>query len=171
MRKAWGFIVVFLFLLVDIRVQAFNLPSYKELCRHLQDLSGWQAEDCDGMNINTPMGEMVSAQRPYSKGDKSIEIAIFYGMQAANYWAPFTYQMEMDSNDEYMKTTVIDGFPVGIDYHKKDHSGAIIVCLENKTPTNIAIFVLNFNNMHWKEALKIAKQFDWKAIKKTLAPK
>ncbi|MCD6319797.1 MAG: hypothetical protein J7M03_03865 [Candidatus Desulfofervidaceae bacterium] len=144
---------------------AGQLPPYQKLCAQLKDISGWKVEKCEGTNMTgSPM-----AYRSYNKGNKHVEAAIFCGMQQAmGYWAPFAYHMQVDSTEEFMKTTTINGFPVGIGYHKKDKTGGIIVCLDKNAQQHRAVFVLNFRNMSWEEALEIAKKFDWKAMEKLL---
>jgi len=145
-------------------VFAGGLPSYKKLCKALKDLPGWEAEKCEGMNMSgSPMGEMASAYRSYSRGNQQIEATIVCGMQAMGYWAPFVYHMQMESNEEFIKVTSINGCGVGISYNKQDKTGNIVVNLI-KGEKVTSVFVLNFENMDWQNALNIAKQFDWKKM-------
>ncbi len=167
MKSIAKYLIASLFVLtIILPAHAYKLPAYSKLCKQLKDLKGWEAEKCTGMNMTaSPMGEVVSASRSYTKGEYSINAAIVSGMQASSYWAPFAYNMQMDSDDQFVKITKIKGFSVGIIYNKKDKSGNIAVLLKkssNNTPA--ALFNLGFDNMDWKKALDIAKTFDWKAI-------
>ena len=168
MKTLVKYLIVPLFVLgIILPAHAYKLPAYSKLCEHLKDLKGWQAEKCTGMNMTaSPMGEVVSATRSYSMGDESVNAVIVSGMQATSYWAPFAYNMQMDSDDQFVKITKIKGFSVGIIYNKKDKSGNIAVLLKksgNNTPA--ALFNIGFNNMDWEKALDIAKKFNWTAMK------
>lgn len=164
-KKIFVVFCLSVFLIGVSSVFAGQLPSYKTVCKELKDLPDWQAEKCEGINVSgIPTGEMVSANRPYTQGNKRIEATIICGMQAMGYWEPFASHIQMDSDEEFVEVTNIDGFPVGIGYHKQDKSGGIVVKLTKKESIT-AVFVVNFENMDWNEALDIAKKFDWKGMK------
>jgi len=149
-------------------VFAGRLTSYKKLCKALKDLPGWHAKKCEGMKISgSPMGEIVSAHRVYTQENKRVEAMVIGSMQAMGYWAPFASHMQMESDEEFVKVTNIDGHDVGIGYHKQDKTGGIVVKLTGREEI-FAVFVLNFNGMDWQEALKIVKQFDWDKMAKLL---
>ncbi|HHD77401.1 MAG TPA: hypothetical protein ENK93_00370 [Campylobacteraceae bacterium] len=141
---------------------AGNLPGYKVLCNQLENLKGWEVSKCDGMKMTNPMfGEMVTASKNYTKGDKSVEVSVVSGMQAMMTWAPFQTGMTMENDEQLVKVEKIDGFPVGFSYDKQAHSGTLAVLLAPN-----AVLVLNYDNMHWKEALKMAKVFEWEKLSK-----
>ena len=154
-------ILITLILTLGIGAFARNLPEYKTLCIQLPPLEGWTAAECNGMKMSNPMlGEVVTASRSYTKDGKSVEVSVLSGMQAAMTWAPYQTGMIIENDEELMKVKTIDGFTVGIEYDKKTHSGGVVVQLLPK-----AILVFNYENMDWKEALKLAKEFDWKKLR------
>jgi len=65
----------------------------------------------------------------------------------------------------------MNGFQVTQVYEreKKKQGGTIIVRLYEKDGTKGAVFMLNYENISDKEALSIAKKFNWKGIKKLAA--
>ncbi|AEH46078.1 hypothetical protein Thein_2230 [Thermodesulfatator indicus DSM 15286] len=145
---------------------AFKLPSYQEVCALLTDLQGWQAENCSGMNMNTPMGEIVTAERSYKKGNYEISVMVIHGIQATQFWQPFAYVTEVDTPENYSKLTTVDGFKVGISHEKQTNSGSVVVLLNEKDSMAATIFVVQYNDMSWKDGLRLARQFDWKKIEK-----
>ncbi len=59
------------FIFICCSSYGFSMPSYTEICAQLRSVSGWSSGKCDGMNAKaTPMGDMVSAQKEYLKGNK-----------------------------------------------------------------------------------------------------
>lgn len=145
------------------------MPPYKVICSALEDQSGWRAEPCEGMNMQgSPMGDMVTANRSYTKGNKKIDVMVIGGMNAMGYWAPFQANMQVDSSEQFVKLTQIKGFNVGISYEKKQKSGGVVIAFESKDApgTTRAVMVFNFTNMGWRDALCFAKKFDWEKIRR-----
>ncbi len=168
------FVLSFLF---SGQVLAGELPSYTKLCGMLKDLSGWKAEECTGLNASNPMGDMASATRTYTKDDMELEVNLILGSAAMAVAGPMAFQqtLEVNSPEEYLKITNVDGFRVGIQYDKKNHTGSVAIFLRdfprNMDPASanqMALLVVNYQNMGWKEALSWAKKFDWGALKKSL---
>lgn len=152
----------FMVLAMTLALGAFagNLPEYKTLCTQLPSIEGWHVSRCDGMKMTNPMfGEVVTASKTYASGDKSVETAVVSGMQAMMMWAPYQSGTQVENDESLMKVETIDGFPVGIAYDKKEHSGGVVVQLAPN-----AVLVLNYQNMTWEEALDLAKKFDWKKL-------
>ncbi len=140
---------------------AGNLPEYRSLCMQFPDLGGWKVSECDGMKMTNPMfGEVLTASKTYTSGDKSVDVSVLSGMQAMMMWAPYQSGTTIENENELMKVETIDGFPVGIAYDKKARSGGVAVQLAPN-----AVLVLNYEKMDWKEALKLAKKFDWKKLR------
>jgi len=153
--------VMTLLLMLGVGAFAGNLPEYRALCEQLPHLKGWQEQKCEGMKMANPMiGEMVTASKSYSQGDRSLEVSVLSGMQAMMAWAPYQTGTMIETDESLMKVEKIDGFAVGIGYDKKDKGGAIVVQLAPN-----AVLVVNYEKMGWKEALKAAKRFDWKKLR------
>ncbi len=144
---------------------SYALPGYSVLCSFLEDISGWDGESCEGMNMQgAPMGEMVTASKKYTAGQKSIEVVIVGGTSSFGMWAPFQSHIEINTPDNFLKVVNEKGFDIGISYDKKDKSGSIVIPLK-KGPNNIvAVLCFNFSHMNWKEALQFAKKFNWKKL-------
>ncbi|WP_456322566.1 hypothetical protein [Hydrogenimonas sp.] len=141
---------------------AGNLPDYKDLCRELGEIPGWSLTKCEGMKIVNPMmGEMVTAAKTYTKGDARLDVTAVSGTQAIMMWGPYAAGTTMENDEAFVKVEKIDGFNVGISYDKKERSGSVIVQLSPN-----AVLAGTFENMNWKEALKLMKKIDWKRLSK-----
>jgi len=167
MRKYLFFVGVFCFVLALKIHRGECFSSYTDICKALTDQKGWSANECEGMNMQGPMGNMVTANRSYTRGNKKVDVIVMNGMSAMGYWAPFQAQMQMETKDEFIKIMQIKGFNVGISYKKKEKEGAVVVSfgLQNTSGMMAGVMVFNFSNMDWKEALSFAKKFDWNKIK------
>ncbi len=161
MRKLFG---ILLFVFISFSLFAESLPTYQKLCSKLKNLNGWKAEKCNGMNMSSNMGQIVTASKEYTKGKKNFTVAVFSGMQAMGYWSQFSANIQMETNEMYLKTTKINGFPAGISMNKIDKSGGIFVCLNKNPQQCISVLAFTFENMDKDEALKLAKKFDWNSI-------
>ncbi len=154
--------------LVMILLATFSLPAYAQnhtaLTPLLVNLSGWQAEKADGMSMSTGGMRMVTANRSYKKGGQELNATIMIGSQAMTMGQ--MQQMQMETEEVRVKTTTIDGFQISLNYDKQENSGGIMVIL-GSNQNNTAMFILNFQGMDENQALKLAKKFDWQAMKKS----
>ena len=147
--------------LIGATLLGAGVPDYKVVCDALGNIEGYQAEKCEGTKMSNPMmGEMVSANRSYTAGEKHLNVTVVSGMQAMGMWAPFMSGTQVENDEALMKIEQINGFNVGITYDKKEHSGGIVVQLASN-----AMLAFEFENMDWKEALEAAKELDWQALK------
>ncbi|MEA2107805.1 MAG: hypothetical protein U9P07_00080 [Pseudomonadota bacterium] len=157
----------FLFLIL---LTIFSIPAYAQdhtaLTPLLIKLGGWQAEKADGMSMSTGGMRMITANRTYNKGKLELNATVMVGSQAMTMGQ--TQQMQMETDDVRVKMTTIDGFKTNLNYDKRENSGGIMVFLENNQ-SNAAMFILSFQGMDENQALKLAKKFDWQAMKKTVA--
>ncbi|MBW1974144.1 MAG: hypothetical protein JRI45_01030 [Deltaproteobacteria bacterium] len=167
-RKLTGIVaVVILCFFSTIIATAGTLPSYTELCNRLVNINGWQAEDCDGMNMSGSGMSMVSSTRTYTSGDKRVEVVVACGTATAGYWAPFQSGITVESKEQVVKTEEIDSYRVGIAFEKQNNSGSIVILLDKGGETPMKpILVGSFENMHWEDALEFLKQFDWDDLAK-----
>ena len=146
----------------------FSFPNYSTICAQLEEIPGWNSDKCEGVNVQgTPMGNMVSAQKRYIKGNKQVDVAVFSGMNAMGMWAPYQNNMQVDSTEQFIKVTKINGYNVAISYEKKNKTGGIVIGFNSKKNPGMvdAVLVFNFSNMHWKDGLEFAKKFDWDKIR------
>ena len=138
-----------------------NVPSYNDLCKSMSEVENFKSSECDGSNIKSPMGEFVSATKDYKQKDKFIEVSIMSGNMAATAWMPFVMGVSIETNDTIIKIDKINGFKAGINFNKKDKSGAIVLKLSDD-----AVVSFNFEKMKLDEVLEIVKKYDVKKIKK-----
>jgi hypothetical protein len=154
----------FLFMIL---LAAFSLPAYAQnhtaLTPLLVNLDGWQAEKADGMSMSTGGMSMITANRSYRKGGQELEATIMVGSQAMAMGQ--MQQMQLETDEVRIKTTTIDGFQTNLNYDKQENSGGIMVIL-GSSQNKSAMFILNFEGMDENQALKLAKKFDWQAMKK-----
>ncbi len=153
-------------LIVFLGGTLFAFPPYSSLCVYLKDIDGWNASECDGMNLKSSTEEMVSVSKTYSRGVKSVNVTIVGGTNASSYWAPFQSYFQLDTPKEMIRSLSVKGFNIGIIYYKKERYGSIIVPVAKEAPDIVSgVLMFNFSNMDWKEALEFSKEFDWEKIK------
>ncbi len=158
--------VVFCALFVFSSMSYAQMPSYKKVCGAIQDLNGWQlAEKCSGTNMSgTSVGSVVIASKRFIKQDKEIELSVFSGMQAMASWGMFKSNLSIENNENLLKTLTIQGYKGGVSYDKKEHSGVVYICIKHAGNGCMVLFALKFNNMGYKEALGIVKDYNLKNI-------
>jgi hypothetical protein len=153
-----------------ILLAAFSLPTFAQdhatLTPLLVNLGGWQAEKADGMSMSTGGMRMITANRSYNKGSQELNATVMVGSQAMTMGQ--MQQMQMETDDVRVKMTTIDGFKTNLNYDKRKNSGGVMVVLGG-SQNSTAMFILNFQGMDENQALKLAKKFDWKAMKKAAA--
>ena len=140
-------------LLIPLALMAGN-PDVKTICETMPSLEGWQARQCDGIE----MGGVLMVSEIYTRGDEAVNFSIVTGARAAAMWRPFE-QVAIDDEKALIKSEKIDGFDVGISYDKRRKSGSIAVRL---TPN--AILVLAFDEMPIDDAIALAKKADWRTM-------
>ena len=162
MMKPLGFVIGVL--LIASVAMAGGVPSYQDLCKDLKDLPGWKARQCTGMTVETPQGKMTMAMRSYSRGQQELQVSVVVGTSAAANWAPFESGVQVDTPEQFVKLTQVDGFPVGISYSKDEMGGVIIVCLKKTAGQTSAVLTVYFKGMPWSQALQWSKGFPWKSM-------
>jgi len=128
--------------------------SYKDLYPMLIDISGWEAEKAEGGEFMTPQGKMISVERDYQKGEKSIIVTIMKGPVASAMTSTFTYTHEIDTPEEYVKVFKIGKYRAGLSHDKTDNSGSIVIILNSDSIMN-----MEYHNMSYKEAEKLINEF------------
>ena len=160
MKKVSALILVLvsvfcLFSSVQAEVNTTLLPT-------LVNLSGWKAEKAEGMDMVMPGMNMITATRIYNKGDKEVTAMVMIGSEMM---LAGQADFEMDSATLKMSTQKINGFEVTTQLDKVNNAGSIIVYLDKATNSG-AYFIISFSGCDDKEALELAKKFDWKKMKK-----
>lgn len=125
----------------------------------LIDLPGWQGGKPDGMAMEIPGSSMITASREYKRGDARLNAQVLTGAQAQGAAAAASAGVKIETSEARMSTSTINGLPVTRTYTFKDKSGAVMVILGPS-----AVFMFTFNGVAEDEGLKLAQQFNWKAI-------
>jgi hypothetical protein len=160
MRKVTALILVLVF--VFCLFSTLHAEVYTSLLPTLVNLSGWKADKAEGIDLNVPGMNMVTASRIYSQQNKTLTAMVMIGNEMMiNSHAG----IEMNSSSLKMKTQKINGFEVTSQLDRVNNTGSIIVFL-NKAADSGAYFIVSFENCDDKEALRLAQKFDWKKMKK-----
>ena len=133
--------------------------NWKELVPFLVDIDGWTAlDDAEGQTVSMMNFKTTQVERDYEKGDMSLTVMIVDGG-----YAPMVYQsikmamnFEMDTSDEYLKKTEIDGYPGFVKYTYDDKEAELMLLVADRF-----IFQMSGENMEdTSELVDIAKSFD-----------
>ena len=154
------------FSLILILILACNSPARGQghtcLTPLLINLDGWQAAAAEGMTMNTGSVNMITASRKYRHGKQELDAMIMVGNQ------PLAMGPEeptkVDTAHSHLEIKKIKGFQVHTTLDKRENAGGIMVVLSKKADRN-AMFVLTFKGMSDQDALAIAEQFDWQAMR------
>jgi hypothetical protein len=125
----------------------------------LIDLDGWQGKKPDGMSMEMPNMNVITATRDYQRGGAHVHAGVVIGQAAASALAPFQAGMNLQTGDGHMVTSTMHGLPVIKTFNTPQKSGAIMVALGKE-----AMFSFSYNGITEDEALALAEKFDWKAI-------
>jgi hypothetical protein len=125
----------------------------------LIDLPGWQGGKPDGVAMEIPGSSMITATREYQRGDARVNAQVLIGAQAQGAAAAAATGVKVETSEARMSTSTIDGLPVTRTYTFKDKAGAVMVILGPS-----AVFMFTFNGVAEDEGLKLARQFNWKAM-------
>ena len=128
----------------------------------LIDLKGWKAEKPEGSSMSMGGMKMINAIRNYSKGNSNINATIMISNSAMIQGQTAT----TETSDAKVTSSKINGFNVIQGFNKIDKSGYVLINLAKKT-TEGSLFMINYSGISNKEALKIAKKYNWKEIKTT----
>ncbi len=128
----------------------------------LIDLKGWKAEKAEGASVNMGGMKMINAIRNYSKGNRTLDVTIIVGSNAMIQGQ--TQAINVETSDFKVNTRKIGGFDITQVFDKNKNSGYLIINLA-KRQTEGSLFIFNYTGISPKEALEIAKKYDWKKIK------
>ena len=151
--------LVFLF---AINNTLFCADSSDELKAFLIDIKGWTAEDLDGSYLNFGGMKMITATRNYNLDDKTLVVMILAGTNSMLQGQ--TTIPDIETSDAKVTTTKINDFNVIQTFNKKEDNGYILINLLKKN-TEGSLLMFNYFGISSEEALKIAKEFDWKKVK------
>jgi hypothetical protein len=154
-------VLVLVFLLV---LPLAFAESYEQLFP-LGSLSGWSADDPNGMDMSSSGMSAVTAQREYTKGGQKITASIIVGQYMATGWNPaFQEGFSMNTPDGTIEVKRVDGFLVAHTHKKSDNSGVLIVLLLEDVKSG-GVFAFAYQGLSAGDALGLAKKFDWGKMK------
>jgi hypothetical protein len=133
--------------------------AFQRFFPFLVDLDGWQGQKPDGMSMEMNDSRMITATREYERGPARLQAQVIVGAPAEQALAAFSAVVNIETSDERISSSTIDGMQVTRTFTKKDKSGTILVALGKR-----GLFSLTFEGIADDDALKLAKKFDWKAI-------
>ncbi len=132
----------------------------------LIDLKGWTADKPEGTSMDMGGMKMINANRSYAKGENKIEAIVMVGSQAMAYGQ--MRDTKFESSDTRVAVKEIDGFKAQVVYDKKAKSSKVIVSL-TQSQTSGAVFTISCKGLSEEKALEIAKKFNWKKMKASVA--
>lgn len=153
---------VFMLTLVVVSVTIAHAEQHHSLTPLLVDLQGWEAEKPEGMSMDMGTMKVTNATRSYTKDNKDITAMVIVGNNAMTQGQ--MQEMKAESMDVKVSISKIDGFQVHTSYDKNENSGSVIVFL-SQSQTQGATFVVSYEGLSEKEALSLAKKFNWKKMK------
>ena len=139
--------------------------NWRELVPLLGNIKDWTAlGDAEGQTVSMMNFKTTQVERSYESGDKTLDINIIDGG-----YAPMVYQsikmamnFEMDTSEEYLKKTDIEGFPGFVKYTYEDKEAELMLLVADRF-----IFQMSGENMKdTSELVEIAKLFDLEALAK-----
>jgi hypothetical protein len=137
--------------------------DFQKYVPFLVDLPGWTGAKSDGMAMQMPGMNMITATRAYERGNSTLSASIISGSSAQGMLAAVQPGMKFETAEMHMSTATLDGFTVARTFQVADKSGTILVALGPS-----ALFNLAFTGVPEDEAFGLAKRFDWKAIQAAL---
>ena len=141
---------------------AAQAQSFQRFVPFLIELDGWKGGKADCVSMQMPGNNMDTANRKYTRGSATLEAQVVVGTAAQGALAIQQSGVKIDTGDQRLSTSNMDGFMVTQTYTVKDKSGAVMVALANN-----ALFSLSFNGVAEDEALAVARKFDWKGLQGT----
>ena len=143
-------------------VATAHAGDHQALTPLLIDLQGWEAENPEGMSMDMGAMKITNATRIYTKGDNSITAMVMIGNHAMAQGQ--MQEMNAETTDARMSISEIAGFRVHTGYDKNENAGSVIVFL-SQGQTESALFMVSYQGLSEKEAMDLARNFDWKKMK------
>jgi len=142
--------------------------SYNSLLPLLVDLSGWNGEKPQGMEMDYGGAKAITATREYEKGDSDLTAAVIVGRQMQGSWNP-AYQegFKMETTEMSMVVERVNGFLVFHTFDKTSSDGLVMVLLQEASPDGSegAVFTFAFESLSSDEGMKLAQKFNWNKMK------
>ncbi|MEA1986004.1 MAG: hypothetical protein U9N76_00770 [Candidatus Marinimicrobia bacterium] len=155
-------------LLVVLIIFIFVVGLFAEITDDMKgklvELKGWESSEPEVVNIAMMGMKMASVVKGYAQTDSSnFIVAIYVGTKMIMQGQ--MPEISMEDSEGKMTTSEIDGFTVMQFYDKLEDEGTIMVTL-GETEQTRALMLFSYEKISLKEALKLAKKFDWNKINK-----
>ena len=138
--------------------------AFERFYPFLVDLPGWTGNKPDGMAMQLPGANMLTATREYRRDSARVNAQVITGPAAQGGLAMIQSGMKIETGDAHVSVETVDGIKLARTFTVHDKSGAIVVGLADN-----ALFSLSFNGVPEDEAFALARRFDWKGIQAALA--
>lgn len=155
--KKWFLVFVLL-----IFASASFAGSKKDAEKKMINLSGWKAKPAETNSVNMMGMKLMNIVREYKKGKKTFLVHLLGG----NNPAAMAYEEPQGNESGNARLKKIKGFDVfqGRSEDEKEN-GAIVVYLEKNKENDTSVLTFSYENVTDREAMALAKKFDWKWFK------
>ncbi|OGP69316.1 MAG: hypothetical protein A2Z73_03270 [Deltaproteobacteria bacterium RBG_13_60_28] len=111
-----------------------ELVNFKQLLPFVDlKLPGWEMEDKpSGTTMKHQHIQMSEAKTSYRAGDKTLNIVILDFLGQTMPWLAMLPQMEMESSEEYLRTTTVGDFKALENYKFKDKHGELNISVADR---------------------------------------
>lgn len=111
-----------------------ELVHFKQLLPFVElKLPGWEiAEKPSGTTMKHESVQMSEAKAGFRTGDKTLEVVVLDFMGQSMPWLAMMPQMEMETSEEYMRSTTINGFKALETYKFKDKHGELNISVADR---------------------------------------
>ena len=136
----WGLCGLGLVLLALMPAGAAELVHFKELMPFVDlKIPGWQMEGKpSGTTMKHDNLKMSEVKTHYRSGDKTLEIQIMDFWGQAIPWLGMAVQMEIESSEESMRTTQVEGHKALETYKHQDKHGELSISVADRFWVRIA---------------------------------
>ena len=137
-RMLWtGFIVLAASITLQLAAQPQPVDpvNWRKLAPFLSELKGWEIKgDINGSTVNTGGFKMSMVEQDFVKNGQRVEIQITDGGYVPMAYAGFKAmaRFEIDTSDELVKKTTIQGFTAIENYHFKRKKASILILVNDR---------------------------------------
>jgi len=122
--------------------------DWREIAPFLINIPNWDAEgDAEGASVNMMNFKISNSERDYSDGTRDLTITIVDGGFVPMVYASFTMLkgFEVDTSEEYIKSTTIQGYPGMKQYTYATKEGSVMALLDGRFL--VTLYGENFENI------------------------
>src|SRR5215813_10187463 len=113
----------------SLGLSSAQAQDFQKFVPFLVDLPGWTGAKADGMAMQMPGANLMSATRDYRKGDSTLNVQIISGSPAQGMVSGIQAGVKIETAEMHMYTATVDGFTVARTFQASDKSGMVLVVL------------------------------------------